>query len=53
MEGTKSEIILYETPDGETHLDVLLEGETVWLTQAQIGELFQRSKSSISEHMRS
>ena len=51
MEGKRSEIILYETPDGKTHLDVLLEGETVWLTQTQIGELFHKSKSSISEHI--
>jgi hypothetical protein len=48
MEGKRSEIILYETPDGKTHLDVLLEGETVWLTQTQIGELFTNQNPQLA-----
>ena len=40
-EAPKSEIILYNTEDGKTRLDVKMEGETVWLTQAQMAELFQ------------
>jgi hypothetical protein len=46
-----SELILYQTEDGNTRIQVLLENESVWLTQAQIGELFQKSKSTISEHI--
>ncbi len=52
MEENKSEIILYEAPDGQTKIDVLLEGETVWLSQAQIGALFQKAKSTISAHIK-
>lgn len=44
-------IVLYQTPDGQTRLDVKLENETVWLTQAQICMLFDKSKGSISEHI--
>ena len=36
------EVVLYEAPDGRIQLDVRLERETVWLTQAQMGELFGR-----------
>lgn len=43
--------VLYQTPDGQTNLDVKLENETVWLTQAQICTLFDKSKGSISEHI--
>lgn len=45
------EIVLYQTPDGQTNLDVKLENDTVWLTQAQICILFDKSKGSISEHI--
>ncbi|MDO4163187.1 MAG: RhuM family protein [Bacteroides sp.] len=47
----KGEIILYQ-PDETVKLEVRLEEETVWLTQAQIVELFQSSKANISEHIR-
>jgi hypothetical protein len=47
-----SEIILYQNPDGNIKIDVRLEEETVWLTQAQLCELFQKSKATISEHIR-
>lgn len=46
-----SELILYQTADGNTQIEVRLENETVWLTQAQIGTLFQKAKSTISEHI--
>lgn len=45
-------IIIYETESGETTIDVKLENETIWLTQKQIIELFQSSKSNISEHIK-
>ena len=47
-----SEIIIYQTEDGHTKIDVKFEGETVWLTQAQLCELYQTSKSNISEHIK-
>ena len=48
----KGEIILYQTLDGTTGLDVRLEDETVWLTQSQMVELFCSSKANISEHVK-
>ncbi len=50
MENT-GELILYQTQDGQTKIQVQLLGDTVWLTQAQICELFQKSKATISEHV--
>ncbi len=47
-----NEILIYQTEDGHTKIDVKLEGETVWLTQAQLCELYQTSKSNISEHIK-
>ena len=47
----QGEIILYQ-PDNEVKLEVRLEEETLWLTQAQIVELFQSSKANISEHIK-
>lgn len=46
-----SELILYTSEDGKTHLNLKVEGDTVWLTQQEMGELFQRSKQTISEHL--
>lgn len=45
-----SEILIYQTPDGQTKIQTRLENETVWLTQAQMAELFGKAKSTISEH---
>lgn len=45
-------ITLYQIEDGQTTLDVQLKDETVWLTQAQMVELFQRDKRTVSEHIR-
>ena len=46
-----SQLLLYQTPDGQIKLDVHLEDETVWLTQAHMAELFGKSKKTISEHI--
>ena len=46
-----NEIILYQ-PDETVKLEVRIENETVWLTQAQLVELFQSSKANISEHIK-
>lgn len=49
---TGGEIVIYQTEDGQTKIDVKFEDETVWLTQAQLCELCQTSKSNISEHIK-
>ncbi len=48
----KGEIIIYQTDDGTTNIEVKLEDETVWLTQQQLVELYQSSKSNVSEHIK-
>ena len=48
---SKGEIILYQTADGRTSIDVKLENETVWLTQAQMAMLFETTKQNISLHI--
>ena len=48
----RSEIILYQTEDGKTRLQVRLENETVWLTQSQMADLFQTSIPNVSMHIR-
>ena len=52
MNPEKSEIILYQTDDGQTRIEVRVENETVWLTLNQLAELFQRDKSVISRHIK-
>ncbi len=47
----RGEIILYQTADGRTKIDVKLENETVWLTQDQLVILFERDRSVISRHI--
>ncbi len=49
---TNSEILLYQTEDGQTKIDVRLEEETVWLSQAQMVELFKSTKQNISLHIK-
>ena len=51
-EGSKGEIIIYKPQKGEGHIEVHLEDETVWLTQAQMVKLFQKTKQNISLHIR-
>jgi hypothetical protein len=46
------EILIYQNQEGNIKIDVRLEEETVWLTQSQICELFQKSKATISEHIK-
>lgn len=46
-----NQIIMYQTEDGLTKIDVTLEDETVWLNQAQMAELFQTTKQNISYHI--
>lgn len=48
----KGQIIIYQSEDGKTNIDVLLENETVWLTQRQLVDLYQTSKANVSEHIR-
>ena len=47
----ENKIIIYQTEDGQTQIDVRLENETVWLTQAQMVELFQTTKQNVSLHV--
>lgn len=46
------EIIIYQSEEGKTKIEVRLENDNVWLTQAQLAELYQSSKSNISEHIK-
>jgi len=47
-----SEILFYQTEDGQTKIDARLEEETVWLSQAQMVELFQEERSVITKHIK-
>ena len=49
--ASSSEILLYQTEDGRTKLEVRFEGETAWLTQKQLAELFQKDVRTINEHI--
>ena len=50
--SARGELVLYQTEDGKTKIEVRLQGETVWLTLNQIAELFQVDKSGISRHLK-
>jgi prophage maintenance system killer protein len=50
--NSTNNILLYQAPDGQTQLEVQLDHETVWLTQAQMAELFGRDRSVIGKHLR-
>ena len=52
MQKNDSNIVIYETPDGETAIDVRLEGDTVWLSQAQLAILYDTDRTSIGRHIR-
>ena len=45
-------ILIYRTDDNRLRLEVKLEEKTIWLSQKQIGELYQKSKATISEHIK-
>jgi len=47
-----SNIIIYQSEDGKTHIEVRVENETVWLTQQQMAELFQSSRTNVVEHIK-
>ena len=47
----QDQIVIYQTEDGQTQIDVRLENETVWLTQAQMAELFKSSRTNVLEHI--
>jgi len=49
---TSSNILIYQTEDGKTKIQTRLEEETVWLSQEQMSELFQKSRSTINEHIK-
>ena len=49
---SRGEIVLYQTADGRTSIDVKLENETVWLTQAQMAILFEKDQSVIARHIK-
>ena len=48
----KGQIVIYQSDDGQTNIDVRLEGETVWLSQQQMAELFQTSRTNVVEHIK-
>jgi hypothetical protein len=50
--NTNSELLIYQAPDGQIKIDVHLEDETVWLTQAHMAQLFGKAKSTINEHIK-
>lgn len=52
MEERYGEILIYQTEDGLTSIDVKMQDETVWLTQQQLVDLYQSSKSNVSEHIK-
>ena len=47
----QSQILIYQTDDDKTRLEVTLQGETVWLTQKQMADLFQKDVRTIIEHI--
>ena len=48
----RDQVIIYQTEDGQTQVDVRMENDTVWLTQAQMAELFQKDRTVIGRHIR-
>ena len=52
MSENNTELIIYQTEDGKTKIDVYFQGDNTWLSKAQMAELFQRDRSVISRHVR-
>ena len=52
MEPNNSQLVIYQTPDGDTRLDVTVRSETIWLTQRQIADLFGTKVPAISKHLK-
>ena len=49
---SNNQIVIYQSEDGQTQVDVRLENETVWLTQQQIAELFNKKRPAITKHLK-
>ncbi len=52
MEQNRGEIIIYQADDGQTNINVKMQDETVWLTQQQMAELYQTSRTNVVEHIK-
>ncbi len=52
LPATQSDILMYQTEDGQTRVDVRIEDDTVWLTQAAMSELYQKDIRTVSEHIK-
>ena len=52
MKKSDEKVVIFQTEDGVTSIDVKLDGETVWLSQPQLSELFQTDRTSILRHIR-
>ena len=52
MEENNNNIVIYQTDDGTTKIDVKLENETVWLSQQQMADLYDTTKQNISLHIK-
>ena len=50
--GDNNQIIIYQSEDGETRIEVKFTGETVWLPQQQMADLYQSSRSNVVEHIK-
>ena len=51
MSKSSNEVIIYQSDDGKTNISVKVEDETVWLNMDQMAQLFNKSKSTINEHI--
>ena len=52
MNNPNNNIVIYQSEDGKVHLDMVYNEETMWLTQQQFCDLYQTSKSNVSEHIK-
>ena len=52
LDNDRGDIVIYQAGDGSTKIDVRFADETVWLTQQQMAELFQSSRTNVVEHIR-
>ena len=50
MRSEPQQFLIYQSEDGATRIDVMLEAETLWLNQKQLAELFGKTKGTVSEH---
>lgn len=52
METNNSQLVIYQTPQGDTRIDVTVRGESIWLTQRQIADLFGTQRQAITKHLK-